>query len=62
MLQQPDIVDGANSTYANMTFGQNMQTTMIQVAAAFASIINGGNYYTPTVVAGKLVDGKIGTG
>lgn len=59
MLQQPDIVDGANSTYANMTFGQNMQTTMIQVAAAFASIINGGNYYTPTVVAGKLVDGKL---
>lgn len=50
---------GLASTYANMTFGQNMQTTMIQVAAAFASIINGGNYYTPTVVAGKLVDGKL---
>lgn len=59
LLQQPDIVDGANSTYANMTFGQNMQATMIQVAAGFASVINGGNYYTPTVVAGKLVDGKL---
>lgn len=59
MIQPPDIVDGANSTYANMTFGQNMQATMIQVAAAFASVINGGNYYTPTVVAGKLVDGKL---
>lgn len=59
LIQQPDIVDGANSTYANMTFGQNMQVTMIQVAAAFASIINGGNYYTPTVVAGKLVDGEL---
>lgn len=59
LIQPPDIVDGANSTYANMTFGQNMQATMIQVAAAFASVVNGGNYYTPTVVAGKLVDGKL---
>lgn len=59
LIQPPDIVDGANSTYANMTFGQNMQATMIQVAAAFSSVINGGNYYIPTVVAGKLVDGKL---
>lgn len=59
LIQKPDIADGANSTYANMTFGQNMQATMLQVAAAFASVINGGKYYTPTVVAGKLVDGKL---
>ncbi len=50
---------GIDSTYANMTFGQNMQVTMMSVAAAFASIVNGGEYYTPTLVAGKLVNGKL---
>ncbi len=50
---------GLDSTYANMTFGQNMQATMIQVTSAFASIINGGEYYTPTVVAGTMKDDKL---
>lgn len=49
---------GIDSTYANMTFGQNMQVTMLQTAAAFSSVVNGGNFYTPTVVAGKMVNGK----
>lgn len=49
---------GLASTYANMTFGQNMQSTMIQVAAAVASVVNGGKYYTPTVVAGEMVNGE----
>lgn len=49
---------GLTSTYANMTFGQNMLVTMIQVAAAFSSVVNGGNYYIPTVVAGEMKDGK----
>ncbi len=46
---------GLASLYANMTFGQNMQVTMIQVAAAVASVVNGGKYYEPTIVAGKMV-------
>ncbi len=49
---------GLNSAYANMTFGQNMSATMVQVAAAMSSLVNGGDYYTPTVVAGKMVDGE----
>lgn len=49
---------GLDATYANMTFGQNMQVTMLQVAAGLSSIINGGEYYAPTVVAGKMVDGE----
>lgn len=49
---------GLASTYANMTFGQNMQVTMIQVAAAVSAVVNGGKYYTPTIVAGKMVDGE----
>ena len=45
---------GLDATYANMTFGQNMQVTMLQVAAGLASLINGGEYFTPTVVAGPV--------
>ncbi len=59
LVYAPEQIEyGVASTYANMTFGQNMQTTMIQVAAAVASLVNGGYYYTPTVVAGKMVDGN----
>lgn len=40
--------------YSNMAFGQGLDVTMIQVASAFNSIVNGGNYYKPTVLAGKV--------
>lgn len=35
---------------ATNSFGQNFNVTMIQMAAAYCSLINGGNYYTPHVV------------
>ncbi|MCQ2400634.1 MAG: penicillin-binding protein 2 [Lachnospiraceae bacterium] len=35
---------------ATNSFGQNYNCTMIQMAAAYASVINGGNYYQPHVV------------
>lgn len=35
---------------ATSSFGQGQSVTMIQVAAAFSAVINGGNYYTPHVV------------
>lgn len=58
-LQEPHAeIYGLDATYANMTFGQNMQVTMLQVAAGLASIINGGDYYAPTVVAGKIEGGE----
>lgn len=58
-LTEPNAeIYGLNSTYANMTFGQNMQATMLQTATAMASIVNGGEYYTPTVVAGKMEGDK----
>ena len=50
----PDSEYAYNSTYANMTFGQGLDVTMIQVAAGWSSIINGGNYYQPTVIAGEI--------
>ena len=51
----PDAEDAYNSRYANMTFGQGMNITMMQLAAAFSSVINGGEYFRPTVVAGEVL-------
>lgn len=52
---RPDDSNGAAVRYSNMVFGQGMDVTMVQVAAAFSSMINGGTYYQPTVIAGKIV-------
>lgn len=40
---------------ATYSFGQNFNVTMIQLASAFSSIINGGEYYQPHLVK-KIVD------
>ena len=40
---------------ATSSFGQGINVTMIQMAAAFCSLINGGNYYTPHTVRQILV-------
>ena len=50
---------GLNITYANSAFGQGMTATPIQMGAAFASIVNGGVYYKPTLIESKTdSDGK----
>jgi cell division protein FtsI (penicillin-binding protein 3) len=36
--------------YANMTFGQGISTSMLQVASSTAALINGGTLYKPTLV------------
>jgi len=52
--------DGRNVRYANMTFGQGMNVTMIQTAAAFSATINGGTYFQPHLVKGvRVKDGTI---
>ncbi len=48
----PKTVQGNNVRYANMSFGQGMNVTMMQVASAFSAIINGGDYYQPHLVEG----------
>lgn len=53
----PTEADGNAVRYSNMTFGQGMDSTMIQVASGFSSLVNGGHYYRPTVIAGKMVNG-----
>ena len=35
---------------ATNSFGQNFNTTMVQLASGFCTLINGGNYYKPHVV------------
>ncbi|MFG6330222.1 MAG: penicillin-binding protein 2 [Lachnospiraceae bacterium] len=45
---------------ATNSFGQNYNVTMIQVASAFSSCINGGYYYKPHVVK-KITDSSGGT-
>jgi cell division protein FtsI/penicillin-binding protein 2 len=50
----PEETEGNAVRYSNMAFGQGMDVTMVQVAAAFSSIVNGGKYYKPTVLAGII--------
>ena len=56
-----------NTELATSSFGQGQTVTMIQLAAAFSSVINGGNYYEPHVVkeiksdSGAVVSSKENT-
>lgn len=43
--------------YANMTFGQGLSTTMVQLAAALSASLNGGDYYQPTLID-SVIDGS----
>lgn len=60
IMYSPDNEQGNAVRYANMSFGQGMTTTMLQLATAFSSTVNGGTYYRPTLVYGtKNADGTI---
>lgn len=48
LVYKVDNMDPAS--LATNGFGQNFNCTMVQMAAAFASVINGGSYYEPHVV------------
>ena len=55
----PHEQEGNSVRYANMAFGQGMDTTMIQAASAFSAMINGGTYYKPTLIAGTYENGTL---
>jgi cell division protein FtsI/penicillin-binding protein 2 len=57
-IYSPDHEEGNAVRYSNMTFGHGMALTMVQVAAGFSAIINGGDYYQPTIIAGTMKDDK----
>ena len=54
LVISPAELEGSEVRYSNMSFGQGMDATMIQVAAGFSSMVNGGNYYKPTVISGYM--------
>jgi len=52
----PSNPDGGAVRYSNMAFGQGLDVTMLQACAAFSTVINGGTYYTPSIIAGSMSD------
>lgn len=62
--EDPGVVVSSKKTegnavrYANMSFGQGLDVTMLQVAAGFSAVINGGKYYSPYIVSGTIEDGS----
>lgn len=55
LIHPPNTTDGPNVRYANMTFGQGLTVSMIQIAAGLSSVVNGGTYYKPYIV-GAITD------
>lgn len=55
IVPHPNDGPARNLVYANTTFGQAMTATPLQMAAAYAAMLNGGTYYQP-----RLVDKIIG--
>ncbi|HEY5668207.1 MAG TPA: penicillin-binding protein 2 [Candidatus Saccharimonadales bacterium] len=50
IVPDPDNGYARDLTYANTTFGQAMMATPLQMAAAYAAVLNGGTYYQPRLV------------
>lgn len=55
IIISPEDSEGGAVRYSNMSFGQGFDATMLQVAAAYSSVINGGTYYQPTMLAGTVL-------
>ena len=52
VMISPNEEQGNAVRYSNMVFGQGLDVTMMQVAAGFSAIINGGTFHSPTVIEG----------
>ena len=50
----PERVEGNAVRYSNMAFGQGLDATPVQVAAGFSALVNGGDYYKPTIINGYM--------
>ena len=62
VIPDPNEGWGRDYVYANMTFGHNLNITMLQTAVAYSAVVNGGYWRTPTIVKGELVAGEIVAG
>lgn len=49
-INLPSNQAGNDVNYANMTFGQGMTTTMMQMVSAMTAIANGGTYFKPNII------------
>jgi cell division protein FtsI/penicillin-binding protein 2 len=59
VIPDPNEGYGLNVVYSNMSFGQGMTLTPIQLVAAYAALVNGGTYYKPSLVmTGKNSSGE----
>ncbi len=56
-VNQPNNQNGNNVNYANMTFGQGISVTMLQMVMAASAIANGGKLYQPHIVS-QIIDAK----
>lgn len=50
LIHHPESGEGNNVKYSNMTFGQGMTATMLQVSSSFAALVNGGDFYQPYMI------------
>ena len=55
LIYDRDALEERKINLATNSFGQNFNTTMVQLASAFASLVNGGDLYEPHVVT-KVLD------
>jgi cell division protein FtsI/penicillin-binding protein 2 len=61
IIYGPNNGSALNLRYANMAFGQGLTATILQMASAVSSVLNGGTYYKPHLVdnvvssAGKVI-------
>jgi len=58
-VNKPNAGEAVDLRYANMSFGQGITVTPIQLAAAYAALINGGTYYMPSLVQSESSDGNV---
>jgi len=58
-LHAPQSEFGGPVQYANMSFGQGMSATPLQVAGAFGGLIGDGTIRRPWVIEGFLEDGEV---
>jgi cell division protein FtsI/penicillin-binding protein 2 len=56
IIISPEDQEGNAVRYSNMSFGQGLDSTLIQVTSGFSAIVNGGNFYKPTVINGYVDD------
>lgn len=54
VINLPSKVSGNDVNYANMSFGQGMSVTMVQMVAAMSVVANGGKFWQPHLVAAEL--------